>query len=272
MPWAPTPTLASRSATWSRPSRSRTGRQPRRQSACHPRTAAASPDSWSPMQHAPSAFRAASTLDSAHSPNPLPWPFGPTSAALEPGPIVVVGAGPIGLGIIAVAAASDRHLLIAVEPSPERRDAALRMGADVACEPGTTLSELLAEAGHEASTISPLLTNEPAVAHRLRVRRPSRSGPSTLGRGTTAQPHRVGRRVPRAGRDEPTASHHQRGHGDHQLRLSTGRLRHCDAPSERAALAFRGARHQRTPPRGGRRRVRRPGQRPQGGQDPDPPK
>lgn len=82
----------------------------------------------------------------------------------EAGPIVVVGAGPIGLGIIAVAAAADRHPLIAVEPSPERRAAALRMGADVAHEPGTTLSDLLAKVGYETSTISPLLTSEPPIA------------------------------------------------------------------------------------------------------------
>jgi threonine dehydrogenase-like Zn-dependent dehydrogenase len=80
------------------------------------------------------------------------------------GPLVVVGTGPIGLGIIAVAAVAGRHPIIAVEPSPARRDMALRLGADAAHEPGQGLAELLAQSGFSPSTMSPLLDAEPATA------------------------------------------------------------------------------------------------------------
>lgn len=80
------------------------------------------------------------------------------------GPIVVVGAGPIGLGIIAVASAAGRHPIIAVEPSAQRRAAALRFGADEVYEPGASLSELLSEVGYTPSTMSPLLEDDPVVA------------------------------------------------------------------------------------------------------------
>jgi 2-desacetyl-2-hydroxyethyl bacteriochlorophyllide A dehydrogenase len=78
------------------------------------------------------------------------------------GPVVVIGAGPIGQGIIAVAAASGRHPIVVVEPAPQRRAAALRAGADTAHEPGTPLLELLAAVGYTPSTISPLLDGDPS--------------------------------------------------------------------------------------------------------------
>lgn len=80
------------------------------------------------------------------------------------GPIVVVGAGPIGLGIIAVAAVEQRHPIIVVEPSVNRRAMALHLGADAAYEPGTPLADLLAETGYTQATISPLLDADPVVA------------------------------------------------------------------------------------------------------------
>ncbi len=80
------------------------------------------------------------------------------------GPIVVVGVGPIGLGIVAIAAMNGRHPIIAVDPSPSRRTMALGIGADVAVEPGTTLLELLADVGYRPNTISPLLDEEPVPA------------------------------------------------------------------------------------------------------------
>ena len=80
------------------------------------------------------------------------------------GPIVVVGVGPIGLGIVAIAAMNGRHPIIAVDPSTSRRAMALGVGADVAVEPGTTLLELLADVGYRPSTISPLLDEDPVPA------------------------------------------------------------------------------------------------------------
>jgi 2-desacetyl-2-hydroxyethyl bacteriochlorophyllide A dehydrogenase len=83
--------------------------------------------------------------------------------AAERGPIVVVGAGPIGLGIIAVAAVAGRHPILAVEPSPTRRATAVQLGCDAAHEPGPGLLELLAELGYRPSTISPLLDSDPTT-------------------------------------------------------------------------------------------------------------
>lgn len=84
--------------------------------------------------------------------------------AAAQGPVVVVGAGPIGLAIIAVAGLSGRHPVIAVEPSASRRAMALRLGADSASPPGVPLAGLLAEMGYQPSPISPLLEHDPTVA------------------------------------------------------------------------------------------------------------
>jgi len=81
--------------------------------------------------------------------------------AAADGPLVVIGAGPIGQGIIAIAAASGRHPIVVVEPASQRRTAALRVGADIAHEPGVPLLELLGAIGYTPSTISPLLDRDP---------------------------------------------------------------------------------------------------------------
>ncbi|MFV0260152.1 MAG: alcohol dehydrogenase catalytic domain-containing protein [Acidimicrobiales bacterium] len=80
--------------------------------------------------------------------------------AAPDGPIVVVGAGPIGLGIIAVNASAGRGPIIAVDPSPSRRDKALAVGATSVHEPGTPLIELMMAHGYTPSTISPLLLDK----------------------------------------------------------------------------------------------------------------
>ena len=79
------------------------------------------------------------------------------------GPIVVVGAGPIGLAIVAIAAIEQRHPIVVIEPSPSRRALAERLGADAVHEPGTPIVDLLAEIGFAPSTISPLLDDDPAA-------------------------------------------------------------------------------------------------------------
>lgn len=78
------------------------------------------------------------------------------------GPVVVVGAGPIGLGVVAVAALAGREPILVVEPSASRREMATRLGAHRAVEPGPTVVELLAGVGFTPSTISPLLDDDPA--------------------------------------------------------------------------------------------------------------
>lgn len=77
------------------------------------------------------------------------------------GPVVVVGAGPIGLGVVAVAALAGREPILVVEPSASRREMAVRLGADEVVEPGRSLLEVLAGVGFSPSTISPLLDGEP---------------------------------------------------------------------------------------------------------------
>jgi threonine dehydrogenase-like Zn-dependent dehydrogenase len=48
---------------------------------------------------------------------------------------VVMGAGCVGLGVIAALSAREVRHVIAVEPSPRRRDMALQMGAALAMHP-----------------------------------------------------------------------------------------------------------------------------------------
>jgi len=86
------------------------------------------------------------------------------SLAAPDGPLVVVGAGPIGLAIIVVAEATGRGPIIAIEPSERRRSSAASLGATSTHAPGTPVSELLAEHGVRPSVISPLLDDEPTVA------------------------------------------------------------------------------------------------------------
>ena len=80
------------------------------------------------------------------------------------GPLVVVGAGPIGLSLIALAVIADRHPIIVIDPSPSRRAMATRLGADSVHGPGTPLPELLAGVGFVPSLMSPLLEEDPTTA------------------------------------------------------------------------------------------------------------
>lgn len=87
-----------------------------------------------------------------------------TARASASGPIAVIGAGPIGLAVIAVCVITGRGPVVVVEPSSARRDMARRLGADAVHEPGTPITDLLAEVGFTPSTISPLLDADPAMA------------------------------------------------------------------------------------------------------------
>ena len=80
------------------------------------------------------------------------------------GPVVVVGAGPIGMGIATLAVVHGRHPIIAIDPSPARREMALRQGVDAVHAPGPALTDVLAEIGWRPSTISPLLDEDPVTA------------------------------------------------------------------------------------------------------------
>ncbi len=50
--------------------------------------------------------------------------------------VAVVGCGPIGLLLLQAAKHAGADKVVAIEPLPHRREAALRFGADVALEPG----------------------------------------------------------------------------------------------------------------------------------------
>lgn len=84
--------------------------------------------------------------------------------ATERGPIAVIGAGPIGAAIIAVAVIAGRGPIVAVDPSGSRREIAGKMGADAVHEPGAALVDLLAEVGYRPSPMSPVLDGEPTSA------------------------------------------------------------------------------------------------------------
>jgi threonine 3-dehydrogenase len=82
-------------------------------------------------------------------------PFGNAVHTVLSGPIAgrsvaVTGCGPIGLFSIAVAKACGAARIFAIEPNPNRRDLALRMGADVALNPLDTDVEqkILAATAH----------------------------------------------------------------------------------------------------------------------------
>lgn len=106
--------------------------------------------------------------------------------------VVVLGTGPIGLGVVAGASGLGAKT-IAVDPSPERREAALRLGAHSAVDPSDLDRVLSAESGGrgadvviEASGIPEVMATALKVAaHRGRVVyigiNVGRSAPAELG-------------------------------------------------------------------------------------------
>jgi 2-desacetyl-2-hydroxyethyl bacteriochlorophyllide A dehydrogenase len=79
------------------------------------------------------------------------------------GPFVVVGCGPIGLGILVVLRALGRGPIVASDPSPERRKLAAALGADVVVSPGERSPfGALAEIGFEAQPASHQLRASPS--------------------------------------------------------------------------------------------------------------
>ncbi len=61
--------------------------------------------------------------------------------------IAVIGAGPIGLTTIAALRAAKAKRIWAIEPLAYRRELALKMGADVALEPGEAVAEVMQQTG-----------------------------------------------------------------------------------------------------------------------------
>jgi len=79
------------------------------------------------------------------------------------GPFVVVGCGPIGLGILVVLRAHGRGPIVASDPSPERRSLAALLGADLVVDPRTQSPfDALAELGFETQLASHRLEHRPS--------------------------------------------------------------------------------------------------------------
>lgn len=66
--------------------------------------------------------------------------------------VAVLGAGPVGLCCLAAAVGHGAQAIV-IDPVPERREIALRMGASAAIEPGEGLAEWIAEAAGEAPQV-----------------------------------------------------------------------------------------------------------------------
>jgi 2-desacetyl-2-hydroxyethyl bacteriochlorophyllide A dehydrogenase len=78
--------------------------------------------------------------------------------ALEPGrPAVVVGCGPVGLAVLLALKAAGHGPVLVSDPSPERRAAAERLGADVVVDPGARSPFDWETLGVEPSVPSPLV-------------------------------------------------------------------------------------------------------------------
>jgi (R,R)-butanediol dehydrogenase / meso-butanediol dehydrogenase / diacetyl reductase len=73
---------------------------------------------------------------------------GTRRARLHPGtPALILGAGPIGLLFLMVARLAGAGPILVSEPHEQRREWALRCGADIVCDPGAeALSEVIADA------------------------------------------------------------------------------------------------------------------------------
>jgi alcohol dehydrogenase len=77
---------------------------------------------------------------------PTSYEVGILNGNVRPGDtVVVVGAGPIGLTAIMAARLLTPSHIVAVDPAATRREAALRMGADVALDPVEDVKGKLAE-------------------------------------------------------------------------------------------------------------------------------
>lgn len=89
--------------------------------------------------------------------------------------VAVVGCGPIGLMVVQLARAAGARQVVAVEPLPHRRDAALRLGADVALDPAEVDDETLREAtlGHGADVVFEVAGTDSGVDLALLAARPA---------------------------------------------------------------------------------------------------
>ncbi|ETK37214.1 zinc-binding dehydrogenase [Microbispora sp. ATCC PTA-5024] len=88
-------------------------------------------------------------------------------------PVAVIGCGPIGLLLVQLARLAGASTVVAVDPLPHRREAALRLGADHALTPGNATPEVWEElAGPGAEVAFEAAGNDDAVLTSLAAARP----------------------------------------------------------------------------------------------------
>jgi threonine dehydrogenase-like Zn-dependent dehydrogenase len=82
---------------------------------------------------------------------------------------IVMGCGAVGLGVIVALAGRGVQHIVVVEPSPERRERALRMGAAIALHPdeGDPVATWRSEAGPDAALVAWECTGKPGLINRL---------------------------------------------------------------------------------------------------------
>lgn len=89
--------------------------------------------------------------------------------------VAVVGCGPIGLLLVQLARAAGAATVLVVEPLAHRREAALRLGADIAVDPADAVEEGMYARGlgpPGADVVLEVVGCEPAVALAVRAARP----------------------------------------------------------------------------------------------------
>ncbi|WP_110205275.1 zinc-binding dehydrogenase [Nocardioides daejeonensis] len=106
-------------------------------------------------------------------------------------PALVVGTGPVGLGVIAALRRAGASTIVAVEPSALRREAASQVGADVTVDPNERgWVEVWAELGFTGPAYVFDTSGAPGMVPRLVEEVPMRSVITTVASGTRDEPLR----------------------------------------------------------------------------------
>lgn len=104
-------------------------------------------------------------------------------------PAVVIGTGPVGLGVIAALRRAGASTIVAVEPTPLRRGAASRVGADVLVDPGErSWLEAWADCGFTGPAWVFDTSGAVGMVPRLVEEVPMRSVITTVASGTRDEP------------------------------------------------------------------------------------
>ncbi|WP_235734964.1 alcohol dehydrogenase catalytic domain-containing protein [Nocardioides alcanivorans] len=104
-------------------------------------------------------------------------------------PAVVIGTGPVGLGVVAALRRAGASTIVAVEPTQLRREAAAKVGADVTVDPGErSWTEVWAELGFVGPAYVFDTSGAPGMVPRLVEEVPMRSVITSVASGTREEP------------------------------------------------------------------------------------